>query len=385
MVRSPYMYECPLERAMSSTRDATAHKLARTILSDTLRVKPGENVTVETWSEALPWATSFVTESRRKGAHSMLLLEDEPTFWDSVAAGDSKAAGAVGSHEWAALAKTSAYVFFFGPAEWPRYEDLPREKVRAAQAYNPEWYRRAAKAKIRGARMYLGRTSTAAARHFQVDLDRWRDELVRASLVPPSKLHRMGMRVGNRLRSGKSMTITHPNGSELRLRLGRFPLQLDDALVDEADLRAGNNMAVIPGGVVGVAVDHTSAEGSITGNHDVFPNQARGPVSGVHWTFRHGHLTDHSFGKGGEMLEAEYRKAPKNGRDRLSYVSIGLNPEITRCPQMEDQELGAVMVRIGGNQFVGGKNASPFGEWLVLKGADASIDGRPVLEGGRIV
>ena len=50
-----------------------------------------------------------------------------------------------------------------------------------------------------------------------------------------------------------------------------------------------------------------------------------------------------------------------------------------------DQEYGAVMLRIGGNAFVGGKNPCPFGSWMVLSGADLSIDGRPVLKGGKIL
>jgi leucyl aminopeptidase (aminopeptidase T) len=370
---------------VSDTSDSPASRLAQTVLEKTLRVRRGDNVIVESWSESLPWATPFIGAARLKGAHPMLLYEDEPTFWESLAAGASRAVGQVGSHEWAALGKTSAYVFFFGPSDWSKFDELPESQTKGVAAYNMEWYRRAARAKVRGARMYLGRTSPVAALRWKVPLDAWREELMRASLVPPSELHGLGTRVAKRLRQGKTVRVTHPNGTKLEFRLGRYPIQLDDALVDEDDLRAGNNMATIPGGVVGVATDHMSAEGTIVGNHEVFPNEARGPVSDLSWTFRNGHLTDHSFGTGGEGVESAYAKAPKAGRDRLSYFSVGLNRELTRSPQMEDQELGSVMVRIGGNQFSGGKNPSPFGTWLVVKGADLSVDGRAVLEGGRIV
>jgi leucyl aminopeptidase (aminopeptidase T) len=370
---------------VSSNSDSLGAKVARTVLEKTLRVRRGENVIVEAWSESLPWATPFITEARMRGAHPLLLYEDEAAFWDSIAAGASRSTGQVGSHEWAALSKTSAYVFFFGPAEWTRFDDLPTDKARGIAAYNPEWYRRAARAKVRGARMYLGRTSPAAAQRWKLDLNQWREELLRASLVPPSELHRLGARISRRLRGGKSVTITHPNGTKLAFRLGKYPIQLDDALVDADDLRMGNNVATIPGGVVGVAIDHTSVEGIIVGNHDVYPDGARGPVSDIRWNFEGGHLTDHSFGTGGEFLEERYSKAPRAGRDRLSYFSIGLNPELSHSPQMEDQEIGDVMVRLGGNQFVGGKNPSPFVAWTVVKGADLAIDGQPVVEGGRIV
>jgi len=368
---------------VSEPTEELATKLARNVLSKTLRVRPKENVVIESWSESLPWAKPFVSEARRMGANPLMLYEDEGGFWEAVESGHARGTGRVGDHEWAALAKTAAYVFFFGPSEWPRFDALPPQKQVGVAAYNPDWYARAAKAKVRGARMYLGRTSPLAAERWKLDLDAWREEMVRASLVSPAEMNRLGTRIGARMRSGKQVEIHHPNGTELSFRLGKFPVQLDDALVDAADLKAGNNMATIPGGVVGVAIDHTSAEGSVVGNHTTYPNS--GPVSGTHWSFSGGRLTDQSYESGGEALLKQFAKAPKGGKDRLGFFSVGLNPEITHLPQMEDQELGAVLLQIGGNTFRGGKNASPFGAWMVVKGADVTIDGKPVLDGGRVV
>jgi leucyl aminopeptidase (aminopeptidase T) len=367
---------------MSAQSPELATRLAKTVLSKTLRVRKGENVIIEAWSEALPWAKPFVAEARKMGANPMLLYEDEESFWEALRTGNSVHTGRVGSHEWAALAKTSAYVFFFGPSEWPRRFDLPDKKQKGVAAYNPEWYRRAAKAKIRGARMYLGRTSQLAADRWKLDLSAWQEELLRSSLVSPADLHRLGTRVGERIRAGKNVRVTHPNGTDLSFRLGKFPIQLDDAMVDAADLKDGNNMAVIPGGVVGSAIDHTSASGVLIGNHTTYPDS--GPVTGQSWTFVDGHLTEQSYASGGDPILEAYAKAPKNGRDRLSQFTVGLNSEITKLPQMEDQELGALLFGIGGNTFRGGKNASPFGAWMVLKDADVSIDGKPLIEGGRI-
>jgi leucyl aminopeptidase (aminopeptidase T) len=360
-----------------------ASKLAQNVLSNTLRIRRGENVVIETWSETLPWAKPFVAEARRMGANPLLMYEDEETFWEAVESGNARDTGRVGDHEWATLAKTSAYVFFYGPSEWPRADDLPEKKQVGVAAYNGEWYRRAAKAKIRGARIYLGRTSQLAADRWKLNLTEWREELVRASLVPPRDLARPGLKIGTRLQNGKEVRVTHSNGTDLTLRLGKFPMQLDDALVDAADLKAGNNMATIPGGVVGVAVDHTSADGTVRGNHTTYPNS--GPVTGSEWTFADGHLVKQSYETGGGPIEKAYAKAPRSGKDRLGYLSIGLNPEISKLPQMEDQELGAVLLQIGGNDFRGGKNVSPFGVWTVLKGADVVVDGKPLVESGAIV
>lgn len=368
---------------MADSSDSLNRKVARQVLTKTLRVRRGENVTIESWSEALPWAVPFVNEARRVGARPMMLYEDEEAFWEALRTGSSKATGQVGEHEWSALNKTNAYVFFFGPAEWQRLDTLtPRQTVGVA-AYNREWYRRAAKAGVRGARMYLGRTSEGAAERFHVNLGEWRDALQKASLVTPQRMHRPGARISQRLRGGKRVRVTHENGTDLEFKLGRYPIALDDGLVDDQDLRIGNNMATIPGGVVGVAIDHTSAKGRAIGNHPVYPSS--GPASGIRWTFSDGRLKEFSYDQGGKEFEKEYSAAPRMGRDRLSYFSIGLNPKLASCPQMEDQEIGAVLLSIGGNVFRGGRNRSPFGAWMVLTGTDISIDGLPVLRNGQIL
>jgi leucyl aminopeptidase (aminopeptidase T) len=366
---------------MDEATSELGRKVAHVVLRDSLRVRPGENVIVESWSESMPLAKSFVTEARQLGAHPLTLFEDEPEYWSAVDRLKPASFGTLGSHEWAALAKTHAYVFFFGPAEWPRLDNLPPRTRSRLTAYNMEWYRRAARAKLRGARMWIGRTSLSAAARFGVDLDQWRDELLRATLVPPAELHRRGMKVGTRLRQGKKLTVSHGNGTQLELRLKHYPVQLDDGLVDAADVKAGNNVAVIPGGVVGAAVDESYAEGTFIS--DRVANLADGPVEGGQWTFRDGRLTSYSYGKGAEHFESPYQRAPK-GRDRPAMISVGLNPAISLSPQMEDQELGTVMVRVGGNGFLGGKNRINFGSWLVLRGADLSIDGRPVVTAGKL-
>lgn len=359
-----------------------ATKVAQNVLAKTLQVKKGDNVIIETWSESLPWAKPFVSEARKMGANPLLLYEDEEAFWEAVESGRAQDTGRVGDHEWSALDETAAYVFFFGPSSWPRLDDIPEKKKKGLASYNGEWYKRAAKAKVRGARMYLGRTSPLAAERWKLDLKRWQDELLRASLVPPEQMHRLGNRIAERLKRGKTVTITHDNGTELSFQLGKFPIQLDDALVDASDIKSGYNMATIPGGVVGVAIDHNSSEGMALGNHTCYPNS--GPVEAPQWTFEGGRLTDLEYGSGGAPIKAEYAKAPK-GKDRLGFFSIGLNPKLTMSPQMEDQELGAVLLHLGGNNFRGGKNACPWGTWMVLKGASVDLDGRPILTNGRIV
>ena len=359
----------------------TKQAVARNVLKKSLKVKSGENVAIETWSETLPWANAFVLEARRIGAHPVLLYEDEETYWDSVRRFKPSAVGTVGNHEWKLLDESDAYVFFFGPSDWTRYDGLARGGFDKLIAYNREWYRRAARQKLRGVRMYLGRTSPATADRFGVDLDTWRHELDAASLVDPIEFTRAASRIERRLHQGKELNITHPNGTELNLRLRGYQVQIDDGAVDEYDIRHGNNLAYIPGGVVGVALDERFAEGRIIANRTGYPQT--GPLDGGHWTFERGKLSEFEFGKGAAQFEKDFSKAPK-GKDSPAFFSIGLNPKLSMSPQMEDQVLGNITVGIGGNAFRGGKNSCPFVSWVALQGATATLDGQPLVSAGKL-
>jgi len=157
-------------------------RVAAALLHGSLRLRRGENLLVETWSHCLPYATACVLEARRIGARPLLLLEDEGTYWASVE--DAPQVGrwsSPGEHEWAALERTDAFVFFPGPADRPRFRALPERLRGGLESYNSEWYRRARSARLRGVRSILGYASDAQARRWGIGPEEWRRALVRGT------------------------------------------------------------------------------------------------------------------------------------------------------------------------------------------------------------
>src|SRR5580700_1771574 len=94
--------------------------LARNVLRNTLRMKRGENLLIETWSATLPWASSFVLEARILGVRPMLVVEPEEAYWRSVSEAPLANVGQVGSHDWAALKAADAHMHFYGPLDTAR-------------------------------------------------------------------------------------------------------------------------------------------------------------------------------------------------------------------------------------------------------------------------
>ena len=332
---------------------------------------------IEAWNHTLPWAVAFAREARRIGAQTLVPYEDEAGFWDAVDAGEEAVLGKAAAHEWAALGKTDVYIHMWGPGDRVRLNALPEARVDRLFAFNSEWYATATKAGVRGARMELGRLYPTLARAYGVDLAEWTDQIIRATLVSPDSLERAAAPIAKALERGKSVRIHDEHGTDLTLGLARRKTQ---KFTGRPDLkRPFGLLTTLPTGAVRVALEETTADGTIVANRASYYDD--GKATGGVFRFRRGKLTDAEFDGGGERFDTPFKTGGK-GRDRPGMLTIGLNPQLQDTPQVEDMERGAVMVSVGGNRGAGGKNVSPLFGWVINAGATVEVDGR-VISGPR--
>jgi leucyl aminopeptidase (aminopeptidase T) len=361
--------------------------LARNILTHTLRMKRGENLLIETWTATLPWAEAFVLEARILGARPMLTLEDEETYWKSVKEAPAAHVAQVGSHDWAALKSSHAYMYFYGPLDTDRMESLPSSIKNRFYANDNEWFRLVEKLGIRVARWDLGSTSETVARRYGISLEQWRDELVQAGSLDPRPMQKDGVRIAEAMRRGRELRITHPNGTDLALRLARRAPRVDDGVIDSADIRSGHVFSVIPSGVTSTSVDESFAEGTLISNlrGAMFLHGDETMLAGEEWTFRRGRLDKYSCTSGGDAFRTALSKLGP-GKDRPGIVSVGLNPAIHSVPLLFDQQRGVISVTVGRNSHVGGRTRTPhFTAYSSLEGGTLAIDGRTYVEAGELV
>ena len=360
-----------------------ADRLARQVLTVRLHVKAGENVTIETYPSALPWALGFVREARRLGARPLLHYEDERSYWTAVDEGRFDLIGQPGAPEWAALAKTDVYIYFWGPEDGARLEALPEATFGKLVAFNSKWYEVAQRAGVRGARMGIARVTEENARRWGVTPEAWRKEMVRATMVSPTALVPDARKVQRALEKGHAARIRHPNGTDLSLALAGRKAHVDLGWVTAASRRTRfGTMASVPDGCVYVAVDETTADGTLVSNR--MTNLFGEPVRGGRWKFRGGRLVGQSYSSGAATVRETYAKGGK-GRDRPGLLEVGLNPAFRMSPGFEEAERGAVTAFVGSNASYGGRTQSSFIAHLTVAGAELSIDGRTVVRGGRIV
>ncbi|MGD1099439.1 MAG: aminopeptidase [Thermoplasmata archaeon] len=360
-----------------------ADRLARQVLTVRLHLKPGENVTIETYPSALPWALGFVREVRRLGARPLLHYEDERSYWTAVEEGRYDSIGQPGSHEWAALAKTDVYIYFWGPEDGARLEELPSATFEKLVAFNSKWYELASRSGVRGARMGIARVTPANARHWGVSFDAWRKEVVAASKLDPKQLVADSRKVQKALEGGHTARMRHPNGTDLNLALAGRKARVDLGWVTAASQRARFGMMTsVPDGCVYVAIDESTADGTFVSNR--MSSQFGEPVRGGKWTFRRGRLVGQSYGEGAASVREAYARGGK-GRDRPALLEVGLNPAVHMAPGLDESERGAVTAFVGSNIGYGGRTRSNFFGHLTVAGAELSIDGRTIVRDGRIL
>ena len=359
-----------------------ADRLAHEVLTRRLSLRPGENVTIEAYPEALPWATGFVREARRRGARPLLHFEDEASYWSAVREGGARLLGSPGDHEWAALAATDVYIYFWGPEDLARRARLPDAVQEQLTAFNGRWYETARRAKLRGARMMIARATEANARFWGVPLGAWRREVLAASLRDPKHLRKPAVAVERALARGHELRLRHPNGTDLTLRLaGRDPVVATGEVRPAARASRFGRMANVPDGSVYVAVDESTADGTVVANLPTTTAAYR--LTGGRFRFRAGRLVEATFRDGGSAFRREYRAAGP-GRERPAFVEVGLDPEVRRAPGLEEIVAGAVTVGVGGNAGFGGRTKVDFLGYLSVAGAELSVDGRTVARNGTV-
>jgi len=355
--------------------------LAKSVIKRTLQVKPKENVIVECWNHGLPIATEFVYQLRAHGARSMLLLEDEETFWRGVATLPKSKLGQVGSHEWKAMGEADAYIFITGPADITKIRELGRDKYNAATEYNDEWYRRAKRNRLRGARIGLGYATEPRARTYGFDLAAWRAMLLEASAVDPREIVRRGRKLASILSKPGRVEITAPNGTRFSCDLVGRKAGIEDGMITKEDLDRGDNMENIPAGEVYVVPDEKSGEGTIVFDRPVA--YLGRWIKGITLAFDNGRLNKWSAAENEDLFRADWKKA-KGDRDRLGFIDIGLNPNAKTGFLQDVIVAGNVYIAVGDNDEVGGKNKTDFYLASTVTGATVRVDDTTIVKNGAI-
>ena len=328
-----------------STDQALYDKVARRIISETLRMKKGETLTIESWNNGLPFARRLVVEARRIGAIPVVIFEDESAYIEGVRVTPKDVLGSMGKQEYGLLAGSDAYVFIPGPPIGAYSPRLSRQEVTDSTKYNRSWYEAAEKARLRGARLPFGYVGKDYAKLLRKRPEEVARHQLKASLADLSGIATSARALGEALKDGAQGTLLTAGG-KLEFTL-RGDLEIQDGVVDEDDVAAGDNMAYLPSGYVWKEVDSASANGTVA----LSPAVTRlGLLADARLEFVDGKLAGWKSSRSPKML-AELLEAVDPEKRVLSSVMVGLNP-LMKYENGQDRMVSGA-IGLGGFGFTG--------------------------------
>ncbi len=344
--------------------DSLYKEVAKKVLAETLQVKKGESVTVETWDNGIHFARRVVAEARAMGCTALTIYEDEAAYVEGVRRAPADVVGLMGRNEYGVLSGTDAYVFIPGQAIGPYSRTLkPEEKARSTR-YNSSWYEAAEKSGLRGARLSFGYVGEDMAELLGKSVREVVKAQLKASLVDLRKISDSAERTASKL----------PEGADAELTTGKATLTftlkgevgIEDGLVDERDKKGGNNMTYMPPGFVSKEVNPGSANGSVVLTDTLTEH---GVIPLIKLVFKDGKVESWespSRATVGRMLDSV-----SPDQRRLKLLLVGLNPEMP--------------YGIGQDRFVGGSiTIGGFGFRGQVKSGSLNTSGTAVVVKGRL-
>lgn len=340
-------------------------QVADKVLSETLGLKKGETITIETWNNGLQFALEVVRQARRRGAVPILVFEDEKSYLDGVKKMPKDMLGKMGRHEHALISASDAYVFIPGPALGTYYKSLTRQEYADSTRYNSSWYDAAKKSKLRGARLSHGYVGKDLAKLLGKSVREVVGVQLEAALVDLRRITRTAKALESRLKDGKQVVVLSDSG-KLEFKL-KGESEVEDGLVDGEDLALGQNMTYMPPGYVLKEVAKGSARGGAKVSHSL---SKMGVIEDAELGFKKGGLSTWSSKKSGKQVDGLFGGTKPENR-RLTYFSIGLNPKMKYGYGQDRFVKGAVCLY--GFGFTG-----------VCRGATVTVGGEAVVNRGKI-
>lgn len=297
-------------------------EVARKVIAETLHLKKGETVTVETWNNGLSLALAFVREARRLGVYPVTLFEDEDTYVYGVKNAPKEALGKLGKHEHGLLAGSDAYFFIPNELLEGYAKRLTPEEAEQATGYGGSWYDTAEKVKLRGARMSFGFAGKELARMLGKRPEEIKVHQLEAALADFGAIRKAGKELEARLPGGGGGSLVS-GGAHLKFEYERGSF-LEDGVVDGKDIASGHNMAYLPPGFLSKSINPDSVSGRVK----LSPSVAwTGVIEDATLDFEKGRLVKWSSRTSRRRLDELIEGEPEEAR-KLKGLTVGLNPQM---------------------------------------------------------
>ncbi len=194
-----------------------------------------------------------------------------------------------------------------------------------------------------------------------------------------------GVQLKKRLAAAREIHLTHPNGTDLKMKIENRPVFVSDGIISEADIKAGYAacQAYLPAGEVIVAPVSGTAQGKVVIDRMFYAGKE---VNGLTFSFVEGKLVSMTSKSDISRIKADYDAAGA-GKEEFAMIDIGINPDIQIIPDSKMTSwipAGMVTVGIGGNSWAGGDNKINYALFGHIEGSTVKVDGKTLVTAGKL-
>ena len=194
-----------------------------------------------------------------------------------------------------------------------------------------------------------------------------------------------GEKIKTTMSAGKELHITSPDGTDLKVKIEGRPFFVSDGVISAEDVQKGGPAVSVylPAGEVYSTPVAGTAEGKV-----VIPlTYSQGKeITNLTLTFAAGKMTAMTgTGPGFDSVKKAYDATSDAGKDLLSYIDFGINPNVKIWPASKLGnwvQAGMVSIGTGNNQWAGGDNKAAFDAGGHLGGCTVTLDGKTIIEKG---
>jgi leucyl aminopeptidase (aminopeptidase T) len=356
---------------------------AKRIVGDCLRIRESDLLWIHSWRHCHALAEEIAQEAQGRGASIMISTTSDELLQHVLKKAPQEALLTPPEHWRNGVAKATAFVLLEGPEDPGILKAADKGKALSILGHLNGILGSAVSNKARTLRVRTPAFTQKAARTYGIRYQKWSQCINQSLTANQAELIDLGQRIVALLRSHNSIHISTQDGTDLKFRIRRSNITLDDGVIDREDVQKKSFLAHLPAGTVTVAVDESSAEGSVAFD---LPRAFLGEVvKGMRFEFNKGKLVKYRALSKEATFTRAFRAAT-GAKDRLGSLTFGINPRITETfgHSTDDLIQGVVTLGLGDNTHLDGKNKSTFSYQHSLSNAIVSIGPTVVIMEGKL-
>ncbi len=360
---------------------ANLQRLAKGIVRESLRAKEDEVVLISCAPHTVEAAEAVAIECQKVGADPALWLDTDTVFYGQFKNYAPESLKRVSGHCLGLLDYVNSYVWMGGVRDPSGMARVPREMWAAYQEGEEAHSDKASAKKTKNVGTGLGLLTRERAKAYGFNYATWKAQMEAAIAVNYAQMESFGGIVAGLLERPVEVRVTADNGTDLAFRLAGSSRRahVNDGVISDVDIAAGNWDVSLPAGSVEVAPVEGSARGTFVA--DAPTPQYGKRIEGLALTFEDGRVT--AFDARKNLALAQTGWATGTGqKDLLGSFGLGLNKKAKAGFLNTGIVAGAVTIGIGENRNLGGTNRSSFGAFGFLGSATVEVAGKTIVRDG---